>query len=357
MSQLKYVIIGGGLTGLSLAHRLHQDQQKVVLLEATESLGGRFRGGDIAELNFITPSEKGLDALEWLKNLSPGGLSWHEEELPPVHFESAHWHDFLGFSDFPSTVVNELSFFNQSKQWILEPGLGQVTRTLIEQLPIQARTLAEVTGFEVVDGKMVACVINGQERIEGDRFIFTPSPHLLNTLLATDSLKPTNRSRLVKQDAWTSITLTLTHKQPIESAPAVRFVLGTGKEFEPVVGRVWPNQSAWMIPVSYDQEEDMEHVGNCLRYMKRTLKRVWPELLDNVAEEKLRVRSQALGKLDLKLKAGISFPEISGFWLADSRFSDVPGVLGTVAIALELSRLFVAEPQKTMLSDCNAELE
>ena len=43
MNNIDNIIIGGGLTGLLLTHQLHRAGQSVILLEARETLGGRYR--------------------------------------------------------------------------------------------------------------------------------------------------------------------------------------------------------------------------------------------------------------------------------------------------------------------------
>ena len=41
------VVIGGGITGLSAAHQLHQQGDDFVLLEASQRLGGKVAGGPV----------------------------------------------------------------------------------------------------------------------------------------------------------------------------------------------------------------------------------------------------------------------------------------------------------------------
>lgn len=348
MAETKTIIIGANLTGLSLARLLKNDDRDIELLEATQLLGGRFRG-DGADLGYIAPSDSALRTLEWLRRETP--LQWNEIDEQPLVFESNSWRPFLGFGDFPSSVVNELTFFNPSKQWLLEPGLEQVTRALCEQMPVEPKFRHEVTGFECTDGRVTAAIVNGQTKIAGDNFIFCPAPHLLGKLLPADALKPATRSRLAKQQVgWSAVTLSLRHRQPLQESPAMRFVLGTGKEFEPVIGRIWPTHSVWLNLVSSEREEDLEHLGDCVRFMRRTLKRVAPDLMNQVGDEKIRVRPQAFGPLDLKLK-NYAFPELPNLLLADPRLGSVNGDLGAATMALELSTLFVAEPRTSVLSD------
>src|SRR5258708_4803282 len=106
----KVVIIGAGLTGLCLAHQLHKTNHEVVLLEASEKLGGRFRH-DTGDLNYVVPSEEALETLEWLKSISPTPIHWNEVDLQPTFFESHQWQPFLGFGDFPAESIDELSMY------------------------------------------------------------------------------------------------------------------------------------------------------------------------------------------------------------------------------------------------------
>ena len=102
--------------------------------------------------------------------------------------------------------------------------------------------------------------------------------------------------------------------------------------------------------VDSDREEDLEHIGDCVRFIKRTLKRVWPDLVEAARSEKIRIRPQAYGHLDLKLKSG-AFPELPNLLLADSRLSSLKGELAAAAMGQELASLFVAQSQNPVLSD------
>src|SRR5882757_7032140 len=99
------VIIGSGLTGLFLAHRLHRGGHKVTLLEARESLGGRYRRPSQINpytspgLDLIPASKEHLELLEWLKNLAPIPFTYEVKEHRPQIFDEGKWRPFAGFGE------------------------------------------------------------------------------------------------------------------------------------------------------------------------------------------------------------------------------------------------------------------
>jgi len=82
--------------------------------------------------------------------------------------------------------------------------------------------------------------------------------------------------------------MTLEHPTPVDTSQTLRFILGSGKEFEPVVARL-ANRSVWINLVADDKEEDLEHIAT-LSFYQTHPQAVWPELLENTSAEKIRVR-------------------------------------------------------------------
>lgn len=346
MNSVNTIIIGANLASLTLAHDLVRKGQKVLLLEARDQLSADKRIG----LTFIPQREDGFEVLQWLKSLSPAGFSIDERPHQALTFESNEWRDFVGFGDYPSRSVDELAPLYQSTEWWLDPGLDQITRSLMEQLPCDVHLLNEVTGFEVADGQITAVIVNGDKSIVAENYVFAGNVQDAAQLVPRDALKPSHRTRLVKTPTWSALTLHLKHSRPLDASTAMRILPGTGKEFEPVVGRLCGDVSTWLNLIPSEFEEDMEHIGSCIKYVKRVLNRVWPELQETAIEEKILVQPKAYGHLELKLKEP-RFPELANLWLLDARLSDQPGRLGGADIARTVSTLFVAEPQNPVLTD------
>jgi len=51
-----------------------------------------------------------------------------------------------------------------------------VTRALIEQLPVEAKLLSEVTSVEVNNGRVESITINASDKITAISLFFVPAP-------------------------------------------------------------------------------------------------------------------------------------------------------------------------------------
>ncbi len=348
------LIIGGGLTGLFLAHRLHHGLgskgHKVSLVEARENLGGRYRRPNLAqpfaspELDFIPATSEALALLEWLRNNSPVPFHFSAFEHHPQIFNEGKWSPFAGFGETSFQSAGELTaLFSHTKGLSLDPGLEQLVRSLCEQLPVSAQTMNEVTGFKVRDGRIAEITVNGDKTWSAQNVIFTGHPSALQNLFQGEELPVKHRTRLAKMDAWTSVTLELQHTPPLADDGAIRFFNHGSKEFEPVAGRVSGANSKWVTLVPGDRDTDHEFIGQAIRHIKRQLKRAWPlafegaEGAKDMAAERIFVQPKAYGQHSLRTKEPYRFPEISNLYLAGHTLAGVPGELGALEMVRNLS--------------------
>lgn len=342
MSNIDNIIIGSGLTGLLLSRQLHHAGQSVALLEARETLGGQYRRQNTAapfsspNLDFFPATNENLGLLEWARAMAPIPLNFQVVDHRPEVFDEGKWRPFAGFGETTFASVGELAHFSHAHEALLEPGLEQLVRSLVEQLPIAAHTMSEVTQFKIKDGSIDEIVVNGDKTFKAARYIFTPHPSLLNQLITGEELPGKHRTRLARMQSWTAVVLELNHPEPLVNDHGIRIFVHNAKEFEPVVGRVSGVKSKWMTLVPGDREAEHEFIGQCIRHIKRQLKRAWPAAFDVPTEERIYILQNAVGQHSLKAKENFRFPEISNLYIANHALANAPGALASLAVAKEL---------------------
>jgi hypothetical protein len=336
MTALDTIVIGSGLTGLLLTHRLHQAGKNVALFEARETLGGRYRRQTLYSspgLDFFPALNENIELLEWLKAIAPLAIQFEVQDHRPQLYDEGRWRPFAGFGEAGFQSVTELAHFSHTHEIFIEPGFEQLVRVLIEQLPVVGEIRHEVTGIKVNDGKVTEVIINGEKSVKAEQVIFTAHAGFLNHLIEGEGLHAKNRTRLAKMQPWTAVTLELNHTPPLADDPAIRIFTHSAKEFEPVVGRVLGDRSKWMTLVPSEREAEHEFISQCIRHIKRQLKRAWPLAMEGKVEEKILVQSNAYGQQSLKTKDQFKLPEISNLWLANHILANRPGEIAALEAA------------------------
>ena len=144
--QTEIAIIGGGLTGLALAYRLHQTGRSFVLLEARHRLGGRILPG------LVSDAENGSydlgPAWIWPHNASLLRLL---RELGLQTFDQ-YATGKLVFQEASGAVRRDLEFAPMAGSLRVDGGLGRLVNALCSSLPTDAvRTGSIVTDIKVSD--------------------------------------------------------------------------------------------------------------------------------------------------------------------------------------------------------------
>jgi hypothetical protein len=321
------VVIGGGLSGLLLSHRLHLNGHKVTLLEARDHLGGSMRK---AGLHFTPSTKANVDLCEWLRSALPAPVNFKLVDHSPEIFDEAKWHAFAGFLDREFASLDVLAHLSHTQEIQFAPDVDQIVRILIEQLPVTAQLQSEVTELKFDNGCVNEVVVNGDKSIKCEQVFFTGAPGALNNLIKGEALTPKHRSRIAKFNTWTAVMLELSHAAPLTEPGGLRLFASSSKEFEPVFGRIEGSTSRWMTLAHSERFEEHEFTGQCIRHIKRQIKRAWPEQLDGKQDEKITVYPLAFGQNSLKLKSPWLMPEIPNLFLTSATLSTQPGFIGAV---------------------------
>lgn len=325
------VIVGGGLTGLLLTHQLHKAGDKVTLIEARDILGGSLRR---PALTMMPATNENMEVLEWLRAHAPLPVHFEMKEHRPEIFDEARWRPFAGFGESEFQSIGELGFLSQTHEVVVDPGTDQLVRALIEQLPIAATLKSEVTEIKVAEEKVTEVIINGEKSIKCDRLIFTGNPQSLNQLIEGEGLPAKHRTRLAKMFSWTAVVLDLEGQPSGDEHKGVLLFQHSGKEFEPVFGRIDASGSRWITLVHSERAEEHEFTGQCIRHIKRQLKRAWPDLFaDDKKSEKIYVLPGYYGQNSLKTRSAFHLPEIANLYLANHTLARQSGLLGAVEAA------------------------
>lgn len=331
------VIIGGGLTGLFLTHELHKAGDKVTLIESRDILGGSLRR---PMLSLIPASNENLQLLEWTRANAPLPLNFEMKEHHPEVFDEARWRGFAGFGETEFQSVSELGFLSLTHEVGLTPGADQLVRALIEQLPIAATLKSEVTEIKLTEGRVTEVIVNGEKSIKCDRLVFTGNPQALNVLIQGEGLPAKHRTRLAKMFSWTAVVLELEGQPPMDGHSGMLLFQHSGKDFEPVFGRITSTGSLWATLVHSERAEEHEFTGQCIRHIKRQLKRAWPELFaDDKKNERIYVLPGAYGQNSLKTKSAWQIPEIENLFLANHTLARQSGFVGALEAVAEVSAL------------------
>jgi hypothetical protein len=339
MTSYDTIIIGAGLSGLWLAHRLRAAGEKVALVEARETLGGRYRRQNAAQpfgppsLELYPAEPAVLDLLQWVQGLAPTPLQIETHEHRPRIFDEGKWRNFAGFGETKFESVDQLTVFGSTSEVAVTPGLEQLVRALVEQLPLEAMTMHEVTAIKVAADGAIEVTSNGDKTIRAPRLIYTAAPIRLNDLISGEALAAKHRTRLAKATTWTAVTLELEHPSPLIEENAVQILSHNSKDFEPIVGRGFGPITRWMTLVNEERGMDHEFIGQTIRHIKRQIKRPWPAAFDGPVNEKIFVLGQAFGQVALKTKSQTRFPELPNIFLANHALGTIGGALGSLEMA------------------------
>ncbi|MGO4908315.1 flavin monoamine oxidase family protein [Pseudorhodobacter sp. W20_MBD10_FR17] len=163
------LIIGGGLSGLAVAHGLAAAGHSFTLVEARDRFGGRIQtercGAGYFDLGpaWFWPGQPRIAALI--------------DRLALEKFDQYSAGDLV-FEDAQGRVQRGRGFASMEGSWRLKGGLGTLTQTLAEQLPTSHLLLnAKVTSLTKTDGTITATLSCGKT-LAADRVVLALPPRI-----------------------------------------------------------------------------------------------------------------------------------------------------------------------------------
>ncbi|MEK6774215.1 MAG: NAD(P)-binding protein [Bdellovibrionota bacterium] len=339
-----YIVIGSGLSGLSIASRLSQENAKVALIESLDVPGGSnkkisFPNGTINNaLRMMPATDSSLNALSFLENLL-GGLKIIKatEERPPVTFEGGQIKPFLGFGENPPAFYEELPYFTSASviEWHLEP--FEWTRLLFEKFQGTFMPHSIVTQLKIENNKVESILINGSKVLKAENFIFCAPLRELNTLVPEKLMNFRLRQRLAKNNFWTLVGIDFCHNSQITDLQNIHVLNGvTQDEVGPCLGRFSPSSdesqqfSQWITFVDEAEAEDTEVIAIALKKMKRQIKRAYPTAFENLKAERISITPLYSGISEIKLQGNQTLPGIENLWIGSGQAHVQKNLIGTL---------------------------
>lgn len=341
-----YVIIGSGLTGLSIAAALSRETKNIALLEAADHAFGankmvNFPTGPLNNgLRFVPSSVLSEKGLGFLSDLIQAPVINDASEEAPITYENGGFKTFLGFGDNPPAFYEELNYFTSSKRLELASEPYEWTRLLFEQFKGDFLPRSYVTKFHSENEKVTHVTVNGSKTIHAHNFIFAGTVKDLGVLLPEDAISIRARTKLQKNTYWTALCLDICHTHVVSDSTAMHVLNGTTQdEIGPCVGRFLPaseiegaaaQASQWMTFIEQEVTEDSEVVGMTLKKIKRQIKRAYPNALDNIKLERIFVAPIVAGTGDLKLSANMTLPSLHNLWIASATMNEQKNLVGAL---------------------------
>lgn len=342
-----YIIIGSGLTGLTIAQKINQETKNILVLEAQDFAGGENRNAQINSnkitngLRFFPDTEVSRKSVQFLEELLGRSIVSDSVENIAETYESSGFKKFVGFGEKSPEFYEQLSYFLNSNELKLNSNPGDWVNELTTKLEgkIQYKSIVTRLGFSGLDTEepqLTHVMVNGTKHIYGRNFIFAGPVKELNLLVPDDVLNARAKAKLKKSLSWQGVCLDLYHSANCEKQNLFLLNGTTDDEIGPCVGRFLPQAegqegqiSQWMSFIDSESVEDTENIGNVLKKMKRQIKRAFPEVSDSIKKERIVV-TPALSGADLKLSANGTLPKVPNLWIASPQVSPYLNLLGSL---------------------------
>ena len=343
-----YIIIGSGLTGLTISQKIKQETDNILILEQQDVAGGNNRAVNFnantinSGLRFFPATEVSKNALEFLENCLRKNPVKSVIENSVETYEASGFKRFLGFGEKSPEFYDQLSYYLNSNEYELALQPHEWVQILTEQLQdvIQLRSIVTKFGFEGLESgkpELTHVIVNGSKTFYARNFIFAGPVKELGLLLSDDVLNIRAKAKLKKALAWQSVGLDLIHSANYESANLFLLNGTTDDDIGPCIGRFinvssTENSQAvsqWTSFIDSESAEDTENIGLVLKKMKRQIKRAFPGMADVIVKERVSV-SPVISGSDLKLNANGTLPKVENLWIASPQVNQYQNLLGSL---------------------------
>ncbi len=341
-----YIVIGSGLTGLSIASKISLETKNILILESENEFGGANRAATLKNnildngLRFFPATDLAEKTLLQLEDFLSLKLIKNKVDNLPETYDASGFKAFVGFGDKSPEFYDQLSYFLSAQETELTLPVHQIINLIKEKYQGEILLRSYVTQFNFTDAKLTHVTVNGTKHFYGNNFIFTGNVRELSVLIPDEFLSLRAKAKLKKDTAWMSLCLDLFHEIQEGQLPIEKnnlFVLNgtTDDSIGPCLGRF--NQkmddqkqiSQWMAFVDVETSEETENIAEVLKKMKRQIKRAFPGMAENITGERLNI-SAPMSCGEIKLNSNGTLYKVGNLWIASAQVSKYPNLLGSM---------------------------
>ena len=328
----EYIVVGTDLVAKLIAVDLHRRGFQTLLLESYDSasmFSSQFSEDAyyFDRLGVLEDDPEMSQLIDRTNSIfGEPSLNAFSMEFQLKTFEGGSEKQFLGFGQRNYESINEYQRYTSSKGFAftrpIEEFLSQVSAAYLGDRLVKAK----MTGIEFNEGSPQEIIVNGNIKISTDNLVLALTPSKILDLLPEALLPGRLRQKLAKTKMFSTLQLTVSHDDfEAPGSEDLYFLMGGQPTDEATIGRFFKNEdtslSRWIHFISPEMSSDYGFVGNQLKYLKRQIKRIFPELVDNPHHiEKINLFSESQGFVELNEKDMDSLRSFNHLFLTSPYF-------------------------------------
>lgn len=347
------VILGADLEGLLLAFNLQSQGYDVALIDDRHQAGGFTRLNDEKRLPLQAHTKEHLNKLEEILGQKILG---NEVDLPPMTFEKKQILPFVGFGKEAAPLFyNDLAPYlaEKSVELLLSP--KEWVFLLLEKFQGDFFPNSQITRIEVEEGEVTGVHVNGDVLYTAKRYVSCLPLKKLLTIIPQELLGAKSLQKIVKTPSWGLLCWDIQHSEEVydKNHNFILPVMEKGEDTGVVLGRfLSPTVSTWKA--FYTPSEGPEPVGAVVKKIKKQVKRLFPEALETVVEDRL-VATEDLSELTgIKVEENQSLKMLKGLLLASPQLSLERGLDGSFERVSAILSMF-PQVEEGVSSDTSSE--
>ncbi len=313
-NKVEYLVVGGGLVGLSVFKKLQTKGKDSILIESSGELGGSLmREG---EENFFS-----LESLIWTQEKNLDLFKYDTEFLETLCSGKKGLIPFIGFGDKKISTIDLIDIFTSKKTYIVT---GIKKNSFSTQNVKNIFLHSQITALFKTskDSNYNLLELNGKTRIQVEHVIWTAPVQELNDILPEKDFFNDFRKKIKKSKDFDVITAKFKiAKEKLGDFQNNKFIF-MGEEQAPWMGCALSNSEMTFISfydsvLSSDHDFIRKHLKLLKRHIQKTLPNPFTKEISKKTKEKISLHRSAMSSFNPAIKKG-RLKILANFYLLSS---------------------------------------